>query len=161
MLPVAPLLIFKLGNKKVHSHHFPTHKTFMFVIIFVCVCVYVDVFSMTISLQEQMYSQSIFCLPFRQSQESAALCCYYCVCSSVHEPTRLIDTALSDILRLTPLITEVYTEIHKQSDVHSRNESARGNKQDFLCGENDKDSQKSALITFLMKNQNVENQGSV
>lgn len=53
----------------------------------------------------------------------------------MHEPLRLIDTALSDILQLTPLITEVYMQIHKQPDVHSCNQPARGNKQVFLCGE--------------------------
>ena len=65
-------------------------------------------------------------------------------------------------VRLTPLISEVYTRIHKQPDVHSRNESARGNKQVFLRGENDKDAQaavqESALITFLLKR---EDSGSV
>lgn len=95
----------------------------------------------------------------RPSRASAAVCRCYCVCSSVHEPVRHTDTALSDVLRLTPLITEVYTQIHKQPDVHSRNESARENEQDFLRGENDKDSQavaqKSALITFPVKTKQV------
>lgn len=99
----------------------------------------------------------------RLSQVPAALCCCYCLCSSVHEPLRRTDTALSDILRLTPLITEVYTQIHKQSDAHSFNESARGNKYVFLLGENDSQAvaQKSALITFLMKTKCEESSYSV
>ncbi len=106
---------------------------------------------MTISPWEQMHTP-ISAFSVRRSQV-ALCCCCYCVCSSVHEPLRLTDTALSDILRLTPLITEVYMRIHKQPDVHSSSESAEGNKRVFLCGENDNDAQKSAAITFLMKTQ--------
>lgn len=67
-----------------------------------CFC---RVFSMTISPATTDVASPISVFP---SQESAALSWYYWVCSSVLEPLRLADTAMSDILGLTPLITEVY-----------------------------------------------------
>lgn len=76
----------------------------------------------------------------------------------MHELLHPTDTASSDVSQLTPLITEVYMQIHKLPDVHPRSGSTMGNKHDFLCAENDRDFPKSALIASLIKKTKHESQ---
>lgn len=64
----------------------------------------------------------------RPSRVSAALCRGYCVCSSVHEPVCHTDTALSDVLRLTPLITEVYRYTNSLMCIHATSPPREMNK---------------------------------
>lgn len=124
----------------VFSHHLPTCKTFVFVIV-LSACVW-GLWYDNKSCKNRCSLLIVQFLPsLSQSQESAALCCCYCVCSSVHEPLGLTDTAQSDILRLTPLITEVYMQIH---DADSKNKFSSAEK-------TTKGSQKSAVITFILK----------
>lgn len=141
----------------VFSHHLPTCKTFVFVIV-LSACVW-DLWYDNKSCKNRCSLLIVQFLPsLSQSQESAALCCCYCVCSSVHEPLGLTDTAQSDILRLTPLITEVYMQIH-DADSHK---TARGNKkQVFFRRENDKRLSEICCDHIYSEKLNVENKRSV
>lgn len=70
----------------------------------------------------------IFAFTAGPPQVSAALCCCYCMCASMHEPLCHANAALSDVLPLTPLITDLYTPIRKRADTRSTGPPGEMNK---------------------------------